>query len=430
MSGDEDEIWMQSSYDDSAWTMGQTGIGFDNSTKYPPLIGYDTTDEMRGLDWRAGVYLRINFDVSDPSVFQRLQLLMKFDDGYVAYLNGVKVHEQFAPDEPGWNSFATESHEADAEDYEIFDVSHGIGELVAGTNVLAIHGMNRNLGSADFLIMPELVGAVSEAGGSLEPEIEFGEIHFNPSSGNQDEEYVELINNNSIWVDVSDWKLAGGIKFDLPAGTVIPPGSTLYLSPDVKTFRSRAESPSGGERNMVLGGYSGHLSSFGESIELLDATGARNAMTTYVGEPSDAQKYLAITEVMYHPEPDGLAEFIELKNISDSVTLDLAGVTFTEGVSFDFTGSSVTTLAPGARVLVVKNLAAFEAAHSGGLPVAGVFAADSSLSNGGESVKLEDASGGTIKEFRYNDKAPWPTSADTEGFSLVLISPESVRIRI
>ncbi|MGB1888117.1 MAG: lamin tail domain-containing protein, partial [Akkermansiaceae bacterium] len=138
---------------------------------------------------------------------------------------------------------------------------------------------------------------------------------------------------------------------------------------------------------------------------------------------TDQQEHLVITEIMYHPEPDGLAEYIELMNVSDSVTLDLAGVKFTNGIDFDFTGSSVTSLAPGGRVLVVRDLAAFELAYGEGLPVAGVFANFTSLSNAGEKLKLEDASNGTIKEFSYNDKSPWPVAADTLGYSIVLRAP-------
>lgn len=424
-NGADDGIWMLPAFDDSGWTVGTTGIGFDTSPKYGPFIGHDTSGEMRDSTLRAGAYFRIDFEVSDPSIYQQLQLLMKYDDGYVAYLNGVKVHEKLAPATLAWDSTATGSHEAVVAEYEVFDISPHLGELLAGTNVLAIHGMNQSLGSSDFIVLPELIVGVSDAEGSLEPLIEFGVIEFSPGSGNQDEEYLELINDHAIAVDVSDWTIAGGVEFKLPAGTVIPPNSTLYVSPNVKVFRSRATSPTGGERNLVVGGYEGHLSSFGETLELMDTTGAQNSTATYIGEPSDAQKYLVITEVMYHPEPDGLAEYIELMNVSDSVTLDLTGVTFTKGVTFGFTGAGLTSLAPGGRLLVVRNVAAFEAAHSGGLPVAGVFSLDSSLSNGGESIKLEDAEGGTIKEFSYNDKAPWPTSPDTGGNSLVLINPGS-----
>ncbi|MFT4546683.1 MAG: hypothetical protein ACI9MB_000626, partial [Verrucomicrobiales bacterium] len=422
----EDASWMMPAFNDASWSIGATGIGFDSS-KYLPLIGFNTSNEMRGAGGsNATAYMRIEFDVADPGIYGAMQLHMKYDDGYIAYLNGVKIHESNAPLTPAWNSSATtQTQEALVDEYDVFEINAAVGELVAGTNVLAFHGMNGSAGSSDFLILPQLLAGVSDSNGSVEPQIEFGALEFSPDTGNQDEEFIELVNNNNIAVDISEWTLTGGVEFKFAGGTVIPANSSLYVSPEVKVFRARATSPKGGEQRFVVGGYRGHLSSFGESLELLDGVGALNSSTSYVGEPSDAQKHLVITEIMYHPEPDGEAEFIELMNVSDSVTLDLSGVAFTQGITFDFTGSSVSSLAPGARVVIVKNTVSFEALHGAGLPVAGVFALSSSLSNGGESLKLEDADGGTIKEFSYNDKAPWPTSPDTAGFSLVLIAPST-----
>src|SRR5207247_10365495 len=48
---------------------------------------------------------------------------------------------------------------------------------------------------------------------------------------------------------------------------------------------------------------------------------------------ADLLNYLRITEVMYHPMPGGY-EYIELYNTSASVTLDLSGVKFTQGIDF------------------------------------------------------------------------------------------------
>jgi hypothetical protein len=127
---------------------------------------------------------------------------------------------------------------------------------------------------------------------------------------------------------------------------------------------------------------------------------------------------------MYNPGGNGLAEFIELSNISNSVTLDLTGVRFTNGISFSFASSAVTSLAPGARVLVVRDAAAFTAAYGPNLPVAGTFADDSNLNNAGESLKLEDPQNNTIADFSYDDESPWPTSPDGTGPSLVLIRPD------
>jgi hypothetical protein len=132
-----------------------------------------------------------------------------------------------------------------------------------------------------------------------------------------------------------------------------------------------------------------------------------------------------VSEIHYHPINNGLAEFIELMNISNEVTLDLTGTRFTDGIEFDFTSSNITSLAPGERVLVVRDLDAFELEFGNGLPVAGTFNEGGALSNGGERIKLEDAENGTIRQFDYNDKTPWPTNADGGGASLVLIAPET-----
>jgi hypothetical protein len=164
------------------------------------------------------------------------------------------------------------------------------------------------------------------------------------------------------------------------------------------------------------------LSNLGETLVLIDAAGVTNNTLVYPSQPTDAQRYLVVSELMYQPPGDGLAEFIELYNISPSVTLNLGGIRFTRGVEFDFTGSAVTSLGPGARVLVVRHLAAFQAAYGSNQPVAGVFTNGTALNNTGELVKLEDANSETIREFTYSSAAPWPV-AGAQGRSLVLIAP-------
>jgi hypothetical protein len=157
---------------------------------------------------------------------------------------------------------------------------------------------------------------------------------------------------------------------------------------------------------------------------LIDSEGATNNTASFPAHLSDAQRYLVVSELMYHPSGDGLAEFIELLNISSSVMLNLDGVRFTKGVDFDFTGSAITSLSPGGRVLVARDLAAFSAVYGTNLPVAGVFANGTALNNTGELIKLDDANHATIRQFTYSDQAPWPTAA-AGGYSLVLIAPET-----
>jgi hypothetical protein len=254
------------------------------------------------------------------------------------------------------------------------------------------------------------------------PQINFGAYDSNPASANQDQEFIELINPNAYSVDVSGWTIAGGITHTLKSGTVMLPGSSLYLTPKSAAFRARTTGPGGGQRLFVQGGYNGHLSNFGETLTLKNTAGTDVASLTIPPAPSDAQRFLVISEIMYHPEPNGDAEFIELMNISPTVTLNMAGVNFSAGVEFTFPPG--TTLAPLARVLVVKNTAAFESVHGTGKPVAGQFANLGSLGNGGEALKLDDATGSTVREFTYDDAAPWPLAADGNA-SLVLIAPRT-----
>jgi hypothetical protein len=140
---------------------------------------------------------------------------------------------------------------------------------------------------------------------------------------------------------------------------------------------------------------------------------------------------LAVSEVMYRPAPPGAGyaesdyEYIELLNVSQSLTLNVTNVRFTKGIDFDFAGSAITSLAPGARVLVVKNAAAFASRYGAGKPIAGQWVTGKSLSNSGEQVKLSYGAGAAIQDFTYGTTSPWPAQSGTGGYSLVLKNPES-----
>jgi len=255
--------------------------------------------------------------------------------------------------------------------------------------------------------------------------IRIGALEINPSSGNQDQEYIQLLNTNNYSVDVSGWKLSGGIEFTFKPGTVIASNGVLYVSPNVNAFRARTAGPRGGQGLFVQGNYSGRLTARGESLQLADQNGRVVAATNYPAMPSLAQQYLRITEIMYSPAPPppGMSadadefEFIELKNIGPSA-LSLLGVKFTDGILFNFTGSAVTNLAAGASVVVVRNAAAFVSRYGGAVPVAGQYTG--LLENAGENIRLEDATGEKILEFAYDND--WYPITDGLGFSLVIVN--------
>ena len=264
------------------------------------------------------------------------------------------------------------------------------------------------------------VTTANPAAQPAEPSLAFGDIVFNPGT-NQEEEYVRLDNPNDYDVDVSGWTVSGQIDWVMKPGTVIEPGGSLYLTPNAAAFRARGASPRGGEGLQVQGNYPGQLSARGGSLTLRQAGSNRIAATaTYPGDPGPLQQWLRVSEIMYNPPGHPDAEYLELVN-TGTVTLDLTGAAFVEGVSFSFAGSSLTTLAPGARVLVVKNIAAFQTVHGLNPPVAGEYLG--SLDNAGERLHLVDAVGETVLDFDYEDD--WQPATDGEGFALVVVNPRA-----
>jgi hypothetical protein len=120
-----------------------------------PPIGTDVQSAMQGVN--SSAFIRAEFNVPDPLALSTLALNMRYDDGFVAYLNGVEVARRNAPTNATWDSAATNSRDVgDAITPETINLSSFLNVLRAGTNVLAIQGLNAAAGDGDFLILPEL----------------------------------------------------------------------------------------------------------------------------------------------------------------------------------------------------------------------------------------------------------------------------------
>ncbi|MBM4153557.1 MAG: hypothetical protein FJ221_00800 [Lentisphaerae bacterium] len=252
--------------------------------------------------------------------------------------------------------------------------------------------------------------------------LEIRRIDPSPSGGDQNQEYIEIVNTNGFAVDISDWSLRNAVSFSFKGGTVIPAGSNLFVTADSLAFRQRSSGPGSNQQAFVTGPYDGHLSSWGETVELWNASGALMGSTNYPSNPSAWQRDLRITEILHAPsDPPKTAtwpqaydyEWIELANLGTNA-LDLNGVSLTAGVSYRFTNSVV--LPPGGRAAVVRNRAAFATRYdTNGIVVAGDFT--DLLDDDGETIKLEDPNNETIVEFSYN--GAWVPRADEEGWSLI-----------
>ena len=428
---------------DNGWIRGTTGVGYDTRFGYEPYINLDVGALMDsdgdGTNDLSSVYTRMEFEVADPGGFDFLELQLRYDDGFVAYLNGHAVASDKMPDPPAWDSVATRFGEA-RESFVAFEIETmapdgNMPVLVAGTNVLAVHLINRRPTDSDLLLQPRLVGGIAEP---RTFDVRFGspdidgielpnEIAFNPTSGNQDEEYVTIVNDGNAAVDMSGWSIDGGLRATFQPGTVLPANSTLYLTPNLNAFRNRSTGPAGMQTLFVQELDGGHLSNFGETLTLRNAQGHEIATVATPAVPSPVQSYLRISELHFNPiGTDDATEFIELMNISDgpeATTLDLSGVAITAGPSIPFLFPEGSRLSAGQRIVVVRDQSAFTARYPTVdiSSIAGQYTGR--LDNGGELLKVEDGSGSTVVEFRYGDGARWPAAADGVGASLEVIDP-------
>jgi hypothetical protein len=126
------------------------------AASYRPFINLDVQSQMNGVNGTA--YIRVPFTVANPALLQSLTLGIRYDDGFITYLNGQEVARRNAPASPQWNSTATAAHpNFQAVVVENVNISDRLSTLQAGNNVLAIQGLNQTAGDTDFLIQPELV---------------------------------------------------------------------------------------------------------------------------------------------------------------------------------------------------------------------------------------------------------------------------------
>jgi hypothetical protein len=92
---------------------------------FTPYLATDVRAAMAGSNSTA--YVRIPFTIADPAAFASLQLLMRFDDGFAAFLNGHLVANSNAPRALAWNSAASSRHlDPQAVQWTAFDVTSAI----------------------------------------------------------------------------------------------------------------------------------------------------------------------------------------------------------------------------------------------------------------------------------------------------------------
>lgn len=139
--------WTERGYDVEGWRPARASFGYGDGDGQGTLLA-----DME--DGYERVYVRTGFDGSLVEDTRDLGLVVDYDDGFVAYLNGREVCR--ASVEGSGATARVESHEAEGPRY--FGIEGWRELVVPGENVLALEGHNVRLGSSDFLLDPWLAG--------------------------------------------------------------------------------------------------------------------------------------------------------------------------------------------------------------------------------------------------------------------------------
>ncbi len=235
--------WTLADFPDDRWLEGPGGIGFGDND--------DATDVYDLMFGKAvSLYQRRRFVVDEATAASTnvLEFQVDFDDGFVAYLNGVEIARSNLGTVgmvASYNMPATRSREAGTP--VIFTVGIASNFLVAGTNVLAIQTHNTSSTSSDLSMIPYLrfrggetlvaagdlwryfVGVRSPLASEDEEDPEDDAPVLEPDFA----DWIELYNDGSAPVSLAGWSLTDDprspARWTFPPGVVLPANSYLVV---------------------------------------------------------------------------------------------------------------------------------------------------------------------------------------------------------
>ncbi len=91
------------------------------------------------------------------------------------------------------------------------------------------------------------------------------EIMYHPITEDDGDEFIELFNRGTNVVNLSGWRIRGGISFNIPAGIMLPPGGYLVVAADAARWRARC---SWLNATNCVGNFAGRLSDRSDVIRL------------------------------------------------------------------------------------------------------------------------------------------------------------------
>lgn len=135
--GDLGTAWREAAFDDVAWSVGDGPLGYGE-----PYI------ESELATGSITTYFRTHFTAD--SAQRGLQMKVRYDDGFIAYLNGHEIARRAMPAGAATAATLSSGHEAIA--YDIISLDDALPYVVIGDNVLAVEVHQASSTSSDLVL--------------------------------------------------------------------------------------------------------------------------------------------------------------------------------------------------------------------------------------------------------------------------------------
>lgn len=147
--------WQISSFDDSLWKTGSGPFGFGVSGET-----YGTNTALEMLNRTPGLYLRKKFTASSANAASAtdLQLSVKYNDGFIAYLNGIEIARRNLGN-PGMFAYRDQLtfNAQDTLGDETITIGAANAHLIDGENTLSIQVHNSSVSDSSLLLDADLL---------------------------------------------------------------------------------------------------------------------------------------------------------------------------------------------------------------------------------------------------------------------------------
>jgi hypothetical protein len=147
----------------TSWEKGIAGFGYE-----------DGDDSTIVNNTSMAIYIVKKFSIPDTSVISKAIAYIDYDDGFVAYLNGVEICRNNITGVPAWDNNASGNHEAQiysggAPEKYTLDMTLIESIWIQGENTFAIEVHNNSSTSSDVSLIPFLTFAIKDSSTNFSP---------------------------------------------------------------------------------------------------------------------------------------------------------------------------------------------------------------------------------------------------------------------